>query len=210
MNVTGTNVSSASFPGSEGGTTVTLNAGGYGVDETAVAGYVKILGANCSGNIANGQTLTCTITNDDQAATLIIQKVCAPTTDTTTQFAVNMDAALFTTVPCGGATSTQLSAGTHTVSEPPVPGWNAGQAGWTAPGMFAGACNAGGSVTIANGETKTCFILNVSNTCTPQFPPAPVTPSGQGASGPTGYAIQFPARTKGLTPRTTIVPNRRK
>src|SRR5205085_1170462 len=75
MSVTGTNVQpSATFAGSEAGTTVTLNAGSYSVDEGAVSGYTKTLGAGCSATIANGETKTCTITNDDQAATLIVKK----------------------------------------------------------------------------------------------------------------------------------------
>src|SRR5437868_13460100 len=76
MNVTGSNVQpSATFAGAETpGTTVTLNAGTYSVDEAAVSGYTKTLGADCSGTIANGETKTCTITNDDQAATLTVIK----------------------------------------------------------------------------------------------------------------------------------------
>lgn len=65
MNVTGTNVSSASFPGSETGTVVTLNSGTYSVDETDAFGYTKSLSVDCSGSITVGQTKTCTITNND-------------------------------------------------------------------------------------------------------------------------------------------------
>jgi hypothetical protein len=65
MLVTGTNVSLSSFPGSESGTTVTLNAGSYSVDESLNKAYAKTLGENCSGTIANGETKTCTITNND-------------------------------------------------------------------------------------------------------------------------------------------------
>ncbi len=66
MNVTGTNVApAASFPGSETGTTVSLNAGAYSVGETAVADYTASLSADCAGTIALGQTKTCTITNTD-------------------------------------------------------------------------------------------------------------------------------------------------
>jgi hypothetical protein len=43
MLVTGTGVSLASFPGSETGTTVTLKAGAYSVDEIATPGYQKHL-----------------------------------------------------------------------------------------------------------------------------------------------------------------------
>lgn len=65
MLVTGTNVSTPSFPGSETGVTVTLNAGAYSVDEANSKGYIKTLGENCSGTIALGESKTCTITNDD-------------------------------------------------------------------------------------------------------------------------------------------------
>src|SRR5256714_9052944 len=76
MNVSATNVQpSSTFAGAETpGTTVTLNAGSYSVNEAAVSGYTKTLGADCSGSIANGETKTCTITNDDQAATLTVIK----------------------------------------------------------------------------------------------------------------------------------------
>ncbi len=67
MNVTGTNVSDSSFPGSETGVTVTLTAGAYSVDEIAIAGYAKTLSADCSGTIAAGETKTCTVTNNDTA-----------------------------------------------------------------------------------------------------------------------------------------------
>lgn len=75
MNVTGTNVSDSSFLGVESpGTTVTLNAGSFSVDEGAFSGYTKTIGSNCSGTIANGENKTCTITNDDQPGTLIVKK----------------------------------------------------------------------------------------------------------------------------------------
>src|SRR5262249_20608483 len=61
MAVTGTNVSAPSFPGSETGTTVTLNAGAYQVDETTTGGYLKTLGTDCSGTIAVGESRTCVI-----------------------------------------------------------------------------------------------------------------------------------------------------
>lgn len=74
MNVTGTNVSDDSFSGDESGTTVTLDAGAYSVDEEAFAGYAKTLGDNCSGTIAVGEHKTCTITNDDIVTDLSVTK----------------------------------------------------------------------------------------------------------------------------------------
>ena len=75
INVTGTNVSDPSFAGAENpGTTVTLNVGSYSVDEVELSGYQKTLDADCSGTIANGEHKTCTITNDDEAPTIILIK----------------------------------------------------------------------------------------------------------------------------------------
>src|SRR5919201_1648174 len=74
IKVTAGHPSQSSFAGSESGTTVTVDAGSYSVDEDSVSGYTKTIGADCSGTIANGQTKTCTITNDDQPAHLIVIK----------------------------------------------------------------------------------------------------------------------------------------
>ena len=76
MTVTGTNVQpNATFAGAESpGTTVTLECWQLQRRRSAVTGYTKTIGANCSGTIANGETKTCTITNDDQPATLTVIK----------------------------------------------------------------------------------------------------------------------------------------
>jgi hypothetical protein len=66
MFVSGLNVSSSVFPGSESGTTVTLDAGEYLVSELAVSGYTMSLSADCDGTIGVGETKTCTVTNNDQ------------------------------------------------------------------------------------------------------------------------------------------------
>jgi hypothetical protein len=65
MSVTGGSPSPASFAGSEAGTSVTLNAGSYSVGETGPSGYTGSNSSDCAGSIANGQTKTCTITNND-------------------------------------------------------------------------------------------------------------------------------------------------
>ena len=66
LNVTGTNVApNASFPGSEAGTTVTLNAGSYSVSETPDTGYTTTYSAGCSGTLALAGMATCTVTNND-------------------------------------------------------------------------------------------------------------------------------------------------
>lgn len=73
MNVAGTNVSDSSFPGDEAGTKVTLDAGAYEVTESVLSGY-KDSYDNCSGTIKNGESRTCTITNDDQFGKVIVLK----------------------------------------------------------------------------------------------------------------------------------------
>ncbi len=65
MTLTGNNLSTSTFVGSEAGVNVTLNAGAYTADEVSNAGYVKTLSAECSGTLAPGETKTCTITNND-------------------------------------------------------------------------------------------------------------------------------------------------
>ena len=52
------------------GVSVTVSSttpGGYSVVELGFAGYVPTYGAGCSGNIAGGETRTCTVTNNDNA-----------------------------------------------------------------------------------------------------------------------------------------------
>ena len=55
-----------SFSGDENGTTVTLNAGNYGVTEEAAAGYTVSYSTDCTGTIGVGEEKTCTVTNRDQ------------------------------------------------------------------------------------------------------------------------------------------------
>jgi len=74
----------ADFAGEEApGTSVGVNPGAYSVSESGPSGYTESDSADCSGNIALGETKTCTITNDD-----IAQHVgqITPTGTTCTQF----------------------------------------------------------------------------------------------------------------------------
>ena len=75
MNVDGTNVSSTSFAGDEDGTMVTLDQGSYSVGEQGPSGYTASYSEDCVGSINVGQEKTCTVTNDDNAATITLNKV---------------------------------------------------------------------------------------------------------------------------------------
>jgi len=68
MNVTATNPSLATFPGSETGTVITINPGSFSLDESSVApeaqDYVADIPDEClNATLGLGDTLTCTITN---------------------------------------------------------------------------------------------------------------------------------------------------
>ena len=64
MNVAGTNVSDASFPGSQTGTTVSLDAGEYAVTEDNDSDYTVNYSEDCTGIIAVGAERTCYVYNE--------------------------------------------------------------------------------------------------------------------------------------------------
>ena len=68
VNVAATNASPNDFPGAEApGVEVTFSPGSYSVSQTGPTDYVTTFSAGCSGSLNNGQSATCTITNDDLA-----------------------------------------------------------------------------------------------------------------------------------------------
>src|SRR6185437_13438567 len=135
-------------------TEVTLDAGSYNVTETGPAGYTASFSADCSGTIANGQTKTCTVTNDDQPAKLIVIKhVINNNGGTATAANFTLDSGGINDSPDNfpGAespgTEVTLDVGSYTVTE-------SGPTGYTA--SFSADC----SGTIASGQTKTCTVTN--------------------------------------------------
>ncbi|MDD5039944.1 MAG: SdrD B-like domain-containing protein [Patescibacteria group bacterium] len=153
MNVSGTNVSDDSFPGDEAGTTVTLDAGAYSVDEDAFFGYAKTIGADCAGSVVSGDNKTCTITNDDIAPELTVVKhvindnggsaVAADFTMNVTATNVSDDSFPGDEI---GVTVT-LDQGAYSVDENAFYG-------------YAKTLSADCTGTINVGETKTCTITN--------------------------------------------------
>lgn len=163
MNVTGTDVSDPSFAGVAGpiGETVTLDAGSYGVDEGAHDGYAKALSADCAGTIAIGESKTCTITNDDIAAKLVVVKHVenrGGSTGTASDFQIAVDDAGATNPPSfAGAespgTDVAVDPGAYSVDEVEDP-------------AYAKTLSADCSGSIAIGQTKTCTITNTRRTGT--------------------------------------------
>ena len=165
MNVTGTSVSDSSFAGAESpGTTVTLNAGSYSVDEGTHNGYSETKSADCSGTIAIGETKTCTVTNDDNAPSLTLNKIVSNTHGGT---AIESDWTLTATGPttlsgpgaAGNAdvvSDSGFKAGTYTLSESGNPsGYSASD--WTCSNNVA-VTNS--QITLTNGQTTVCTITN--------------------------------------------------
>src|SRR5206468_5019951 len=153
MTVTGNSVTpSSSFPGSAGGTTVGLNAGGYSVGESGPAGYAGTYSADCSGTIGVGQTKTCTVSNQDQAGTLTVIKHVVNNyggTATAGQFTMHITGTNPTTNDFPGSeTGVQvvIGAGSFKVSE-------------TGPSGYAAAMS-GCSGTMTLGGSATCTITN--------------------------------------------------
>ncbi len=90
----GTNDTPDNFAGAEApGTDVTLDAGSYNVTESGPSGYAASFSSECSGSIANGQTKTCTVTNDDIQQ---VESQITPTATTCSQFASGTSATLDT------------------------------------------------------------------------------------------------------------------
>lgn len=112
---------------------------------------------DCNGGTQVGNTITlgladsvtCTIVNNDQKATLILSKTVL-NDNGGNNVAADFDVYIGTTQSSWG--SHEIDAGTYTVHETSLGGYTA--SGW---GLD---CNAQGVVTLLPGETKTCTIVN--------------------------------------------------
>jgi hypothetical protein len=153
ITVTGTNPSPSTFNGSTTGTTVTLGAGSFSVDEGTHTGYTVSYSTDCSGTIAAGDSKTCTVTNTDIAPKLTITKIVDNTaggTKSVSDFVLKVDGNTVTS----GVQNT-FSAGSHTASEVNLTGYSAGK--WT------GDCDPDtGAVALNLADVKSCTITNTA------------------------------------------------
>lgn len=192
MSVTATNPSTPSFPGDEAGTTITVEPGSYSVGETGPSGYSASFSADCSGTIAAHETKTCTVTNDDIAPTLTVNKVVDPASDTGT-FNLQIDGSTAGTgaaVGDGGTTgAVPVNAGSHTVGETAAGGTSLSDYVTT----IGGQCNADGTVSLALAENKTCTITNTRKVT----PVSQITASGLCQQFSAGTAPDLPTRGSG-------------
>ena len=145
----GANDTPDDFAGAESpGTSVTLDAGSYNVTESGPSGYAASFSTDCSGTIANGQTKTCTVTNDDQAGTLtVIKHVINDNGGTARAGDFTLDSGGANDSPDDFAgeespgTTVTLDAGSYNVTE-------------TGPSGYAASYSADCSGTIANGAEQ--------------------------------------------------------
>jgi hypothetical protein len=151
----GTNDTPDNFAGAESpGTDVTLDAGSYAVTESGPSGYTESDSADCSGTIANGQTKTCTVTNDDSPAKLIVIKHVINDnggTAVASDFTMSVTGSSPSPASFAGAespgTDVAISPGSYSVSE-------------SGPSGYTESDSADCTGTIALGETKTCTVTN--------------------------------------------------
>jgi Prealbumin-like fold domain len=145
-----------SFPGAESpGTDKEVTPGSYSVTETGPSGYGASFSVGCTGTIAAGETKTCTVTNDDQAAHLIVIKHVINDNNghsVASNFSMRINGVVVQGAnPFPGAespgTNKTVNAGSYTVTE-------TGPSGYVA--FFSANCTG----TIAVGQTKTCTVTN--------------------------------------------------
>ena len=155
INVTGTNVSQSSFAGEVSpGTTVTMDPGIYSVSEDPYTGYNPSYSADCAGTMAEGETKTCTITNNDIAPSLTVIKNVVNNFGGTLgsgDFTINVTGTEVSLPSFPGAispgTTVTMDAGSYDVTESPVTGYEP---------TYSADC----AGTIAIGETRTCTVTN--------------------------------------------------
>ncbi|MFA6382165.1 MAG: ice-binding family protein [Candidatus Buchananbacteria bacterium] len=150
----------------------TFSAGTYTLSESGPAGYSTSLWTCTNGitvasgqiTLANGQSTVCTITNDDIAPQLIVNKVIVNDSGGTkaiSDFPLFIDGSSVVS----GVASTTVT-GLHTVSETSDSDYVA---------TISGNCAADGTITLALGDVKTCTITNNDI--------APVSSGGGGGGG---------------------------
>ena len=154
MTINGVSVAGgSSFAGAEApGVTKSLTSvGAYNVTEAAEPGYTQTgASADCSGTIALGESKTCTITNDDQPATLIVKKVVVNDdggTKGASDFSFQVNGGSAIGFEADGQNDLTVDAGTYNVVEPAVAGYSTSYQG----------CS---SIELDPGETATCTVTN--------------------------------------------------
>jgi hypothetical protein len=147
-------------------TSVRVNPGTYVLSETTQTGYTASAWSCTAGTLTGSslvlsfaQNATCTITNDDQAATLIVTKVVTNDnggTKVCADFSFSVNAAVAVPFEADCSNQQTVNAGTYNITEPAVAGYTT---------TFNNCSN----VVIPNGGSATCTITNNDNISVPTF-----------------------------------------
>jgi uncharacterized repeat protein (TIGR01451 family) len=164
--LTATGPTGFSGPGPSVSSDASFEAGTYDLSEAGPSGYDQSAW-DCVGveeddadsvTLGIGDEATCTISNDDQPAGLIVEKIVdgGDLTCEDFSFTLNGGSAINFEADCGNELA--VDAGDHTVVEPSVGGYTTTYAN----SLNANAdCNA---LSIPNGESATCTITNTRDT----------------------------------------------
>ncbi len=131
-----------------------FNAGSYTVSEVNQSGYSSTISGDCASNgnitLAVGDVKSCTITNDDQAATLIVKKVVVNDNGGSLDpedFSFEVNGGQAQPFESDGQNNLIVTAGTYNIVEPTVTG-------------YATSYDNCSNVVIPNGGSATCTITN--------------------------------------------------
>jgi hypothetical protein len=187
------------FAGEESpGTTVSLDAGNYNVTETGPSGYTASFSADCAGTIALGATKTCTVTNNDQAATLIVIKHVINDNGglaVAQDFSFQVNGGSAIAFEADGQNDFSVSAGTYNVTEPAVIG-------------YATTYDNCSNLVIPNGGTATCTITNddIKQVKSQITPTATTCSQFNAGTSPTLDTLNYSVKTNGVTTISQVDP----
>ena len=174
-----------------GGAESNVNAGTYTLSETNLSGYTagswSCVGGSQNGasvTLALGQSATCTINNDDQAAHLkLVKTVTNDNGGTALPTAFTLSASGATPISGAGGAESDVNPGTYTLSETNVAGYTAGS--WSCVG---GTFTAPNQIAVALSQSATCTIDNNDQTAHLKLVKT-VTNNNGGSATPTAFTL---------------------
>ena len=136
--------------------TLALSTGSHTLVEDADSGYTSSP-ASCTVTVTKVGVATCTFANDDKPGSLTVIKQVVGAPDNPNKWTMTVTGPTNTTVPgdAGGQTR-PVKAGSYSISE------TGGPAGFglSFPAGANQDCSPSGSVTVGNGQSKTCILVN--------------------------------------------------
>lgn len=150
IHVDGNNPNPSDFVGPDFPFSVAINEGNYSVTEQQLPGYTLVSDEGCHGFINNGQTITCTLVNEDIPASLTLIKVVNNNhggTKTANDFVLRVNGTQVT-----NNVSNAEQSGDYFVSEDDMSGYH----------QVSNSCG-DGHIHLNAGENRVCIIMNEDN-----------------------------------------------